>query len=408
MTTPISRRAFVRWLGVGSAGALVAACSAPAPAQPTAAPKAAAPAAAPPTVAPAAPAAPTQAAAAAVPASKDVMAQWDELVANARKEGKVVVNTFPGAGYRQALTQFEEKFPGIKVEQTTLIARELAVKAVQEQKAGVYSFDVTQIPATTALSVLLPAGAWDPMPPAIIHPEVTGDQYWIGGFKRGFADASGQFGYNFGWSKYRGPYINSEVVKPGEISSGKDLLDPKWKGKLVLMDPRSGGFTANWVTTIRKQEGDEYLKKLFIDQEPVITRDQRQATEMLIRGGFALGSGPDEALLDDFRKSGVTVNVINQPLTDANYIQGGTVWLFKNAPNPNAAKVFINWLLSKEGQEIYMKVALNQNSRRADVAPIVPEEYPSAEEARSLIFFDSEEWVREVEKTQQMATELMK
>jgi iron(III) transport system substrate-binding protein len=391
-----------------STGALLAACAAPGPASPTSAPKAAAP----PTAAPAAPtsgaAAPAVAPAQPVAGSKDSTAAWDELVAAAKKEGKVAVNTFPGAGYRQALTQFEEKYPGIKVEQTTMIAREIATKAIQEQKAGVYSFDVTQIPATTALSVMLPAGVWAPMPPAIIHPEVTGDQYWIGGFKRGFADASGQYGYNFGWNKYRGPYINTDLVKPGEITSGKDLLNPKWKGKMVLMDPRSGGFTANWATTIRKKEGDEYLKKLFIDQEPVITRDQRQATEMLIRGGFAFGSGPDDALLDDFRKSGVTVNVTSQPLSDANYIQGGTVWLFKNAPNPNAAKLFINWILSKEGQEIYMKQALNQNSRRADVVPILPEEYPSPEEAKSLIFFDTEEWVREVETTQKLATELMK
>ncbi|MFN0073276.1 MAG: ABC transporter substrate-binding protein [Chloroflexota bacterium] len=405
MSDRISRRGFMRWIGATSTGLFAIACSAPAPAQPTVAPKAAAP-----TTAPAPAAAPTQAPAVAAPApaAKDSMAAWDELVAAATKEGKVVVNTFPGAGYRQALTAFEEKYPGIKVEHSTLIARELAVKSIQEQKAGVYSFDVTEIPATTALSVMLPEGVWAPIAPAMIHPEVTGDQYWVGGFKRGFADASGQYGYNFGWNKYGGPYINTDVVKPGEIKSGRDVLDPKWKGKLVLMDPRSGGFTANWVTSVRKQEGDEYLKKLLIDQEPVITRDQRQATEMLIRGGFALGTGPDDALLDDFRKSGVTVNVTDQPLSDANYIQGRTVWLFKNAPNPNAAKLFINWILSKDGQETYSRVALNQNSRRTDVAPIIPEDYPTAEEARTLIFFDTEEWVKEVEITQKLATELMK
>jgi iron(III) transport system substrate-binding protein len=387
----------------------MAACSAPAPSQPTAAPKAAVPAA--PTSAPAAKAAaPTQApaAAAATPASKDSLAAWDELVANAKKEGKVVVNTFPGSGYRQALTLFEEKFPGVQVEQTTMIAREIAVKALGEQKAGVYSYDVTQIPATTALQIMLPAGAWDPMPPALIHPEVIGDQYWKGGFKRGFVDKTGTYGYHFGWNKFQGLYINTDEVKPGEIASGKDLLNPKWKGKIVLMDPRSDGFTANWVAAIRQREGDEYLKKLFVDQEPVFTRDQRQATEMIIRGGMAVATGPNQALLDDFKNSGVQVNVTTQTLSDATYIQGGTVWLFKNAPHPNAAKLFINWLLSKEGQENWMKLALQENSRRTDVAPYEPARVPTADEEKSLIFFDTEDWVVEVDKTQQLAAEILK
>ncbi len=408
MINRISRRDFVHWLGVASTGALMAACSAPTPAQPTAAPKAAAPAA--PTTAPGAPAAaPTQApAAAAAPAAKDPMAGWDELVANAKKEGKVVVNTFPGSGYRQALTLFEEKYPGITVEHTTMIAREIAVKALGEQKAGVFSFDVTQIPATTALQIMLPAGAWDPMPPALIHPEVTGDQYWRGGFKRGFVDSTGTYGYHFGWNKFQGVYINTDLAKPGEITSGKDLLDPKWKGKIVLMDPRSGGFTANWVTAVRKKEGDDYLKKLFVDQEPVFTRDQRQATEMIIRGGMAVATGPNHALLDDFKNSGVAVNVTTQTLSDATYIQGGTVWLFKNAPHPNAAKLLLNWMLSKEGQESWMKLALQENSRRTDVTPYEPERIPTEAEEKSLIFFDTEEWVIEVDKTQQMSADILK
>jgi len=336
------------------------------------------------------------------------MAAWDALVAAAKKEGKVVVNTFPGSGYRQALTLFEEKYAPIKVEHTTMIAREIAVKALGEQKAGIYSFDVTQIPATTALQVMLPAGAWDPMPPAIIHPEVTGDQYWKGGFARGFTDNSKTYGYHFGWNKFRGVYINTDMVKPGEVKSGLDLLDPKWKGKMVLMDPRSGGFTANWVSAARLKHGDDFVKKLFIDQEPTFTRDQRQATEMLIRGGYAVATGPNDALLDDFKTSGVTVNIDTVPLSDATYIQGGTVWLFKNAPNPNAAKLLINWMLSKEGQEAWMKLALQENSRRTDVAPYDPDRYPTDEEEKSLLFFDTEEWVTEVDKTQQLATQLLK
>src|SRR5215207_2061412 len=115
---------------------MVAACSSAAPPAPTSAPKAAAPAAAPTS----APAVVAPASGAAAPPANDAMAAWDALVAAAKKEGKVVVNTFPGSGYRQALTLFEEKYAPIKVEHTTMIAREIAVKALGEQKAGIYSF----------------------------------------------------------------------------------------------------------------------------------------------------------------------------------------------------------------------------------------------------------------------------
>ncbi len=410
MARALTRRELIRVLGVTTTGLLAAACAPATPPQPTAAPKVAPPAAAP-TAAPAAPAAAAVEPAAKAPAAAtggDFQAQWDAVVAGAKKEGKLVINTFPGTGFRQSIAAFEEKYPGIAIDHTTMIQRDLAVRALQEQKAGIYSFDVAQGPPGTAMGVMLPAGAWDPMPPAIIHPEVTGDQYWKGGFKRGFIDKTGTYGYHFGWNKYRGVYINTDEVKPGEITSTLDLLNPKWKGKIVLMDPRSGGFTANWVSAARRAHGDDYLQKLFIDQEPVFTRDQRQATEMLIRGGYAVATGPDEALLDDFKNSGVTVNVSTQRMSDATYIQGGSVWLFKNAPNPNAAKLFINWLLSKEGQALWCEKATQENSRRADVPVFYPDAYPTDEETNTLIFFDSEDWNAQAQEVQQMATQLLK
>jgi iron(III) transport system substrate-binding protein len=403
----VTRRQFMHWLGLSSTGLIAAACSAPTPAAPTSAPKAAAPTGAPaapaPITAPGATPASGQAS-----ASNDFQATWDALVEAAKKEGKLAVNTFPGTGYRQALEVFSERYPGITLEHTNMIAREVAARVIPEQKAGVYAFDVTQMPATTALSDLLPAGAWAPIKSAIIHPEVVDDKLWRGGFDAGLLDNTKQFGYGFAWNKSQNFWINTDLVKPGEIHLISDLLDPKWKGKIVLMDPRSGGFTAGPLTPARKVYGDGFLKSILVDQEPVITRDQRQATEMLIRGGMAIATGPTEIYIEDFKNSGVDVKVDKVMFSDATTLSGGSVWLFKNAPNPNAAKLFINWLLTKEGQTVWNEKALLENSRRTDVAPVIPERYPSDEEIKTLTNADTEIEVAEIAKTQKLSADLLK
>ncbi len=404
----VSRRQFMHWLGLSSTGLIAAACSAPAPAAPTAAPKAAAPTSAPAAAPPPTTAAAVAPASAPPAATKDFQATWDALVDAAKKEGKLAVNTFPGTGYRQAIDVFTERYPGIAIDHTNMIAREVAARVIPEQKAGVYAFDVTQMPATTALSDLLPAGAWAPIKPAIIHPDVLDDKNWRGGFEAGLLDNSKQFGYGFALNKSQNFWINTDLVKSGEIRLIKDLLDPKWKGKIVVMDPRSGGFTAGPLTPARKVYGDEFLKSFLVEQEPVITRDQRQATEMLIRGGMAIATGPTEILIDDFKNSGVDVKVDKVMFPDATTLSGGSVWLFKNAPNPNAAKLFINWLLSKEGQTIWNEKALVENSRRTDVAPVLPERYPTDDEIKTMTYADTEIEVEEIAKTQRLSTDLLK
>jgi iron(III) transport system substrate-binding protein len=402
----VTRRQFMHWLSLSSTGLIAAACSATPAAPPTAAPNV------PPTTAPAAAAVPTTAPAVTAGgpavASKDFTAAWDALVEAARKEGKLAVNTFPGTGYRQALDVFTERYPGIALDHTNMIAREVAARVIPEQKAGVYAFDVTQMPATTALSDLLPAGAWAPIKPAIIHPDVLDDRNWRGGFEAGLLDNSKQFGYGFALNKSQNFWINTDLVKPGEIRLVSDLLDPKWKGKMVLMDPRSGGFTAGPLTPARKLYGDGFLKSVLVEQEPVITRDQRQATEMLIRGGMAIATGPTETIIDDFKNSGVDVKVDKIMFPDATTLSGGSVWLFKNAPNPNAAKLFINWLLTKEGQTVWNEKALIENSRRTDVPPVLPERYPTDDEVKTMTYVDTEVEVEEIAKTQKLSAELMK
>ncbi len=127
------------------------------------------------------------AAAALGPAGRAVAqpADWTQAVAAAKKEAKLVVNTFPGDVYKRALKAFTVAYPEVKLEHTSLHSQDFAPRILQERQANLFTWDVSLIPTSTALQVLRPAGVWDPVRPVIVLPEVKDG--WEGGFERGFA-----------------------------------------------------------------------------------------------------------------------------------------------------------------------------------------------------------------------------
>ena len=170
----LTRREFVVWLGLGSTSLMIASCTGAGPAQPTAIP-----------VAPAA-------TAPAVGARQaDPRAEWDALVAAAKQEGKVVVETPVGPGYREGLQIFANTFPGIEPEhQPFPDSATFLPRLEQERKAGIFSFDVAATTPIPTLQVIKPAGYLEPVRPLLIHPEVLDDKAWFGGFEGRWADST--------------------------------------------------------------------------------------------------------------------------------------------------------------------------------------------------------------------------
>jgi iron(III) transport system substrate-binding protein len=177
--------------------------------------------------------------ASAAPASPE----WEPMAAAARKEGKVSVNTFTGQGYARILKLFAQAYPEIKVEHTNLEPVEFSPRVIQERKASVYTWDVATMPMSTALQVLKPAGVWDPVRPVIVAPEAKRDASWRGGFDAGFLDRDKNLAYAFTLVRAPGVFVNGDQVKDGELRSFKDLLMPKWKGRIAISDPRTIGST---------------------------------------------------------------------------------------------------------------------------------------------------------------------
>jgi iron(III) transport system substrate-binding protein len=334
-------------------------------------------------------------------------ADWPQVVAAAKKEGKLVVNTFPGDGFGRALKPFAQAYPEIKLEHTQLHSQNFAPRILQERQANVFTWDVATIPTSTALQVLRPAGVWDPVRPLIVLPEAQEDSGWEGGFERGFAVVKDRaLTYGFSANRGGGVTINTDVVKPDEVKGLTSLLDAKWKGKLLLADVRTMGDTFWPMTSARLNLGDDIIKKLFVDQEPVLTRDTRQLVEFMVRGRHPIALGVNPLLLKQFQRQGLGKNlkILHFPEMDTvNF--ASTLWLVNRAPHPSAAKLFVNWLLTKEGQVHWSREA-ETNSRRVGVEPGNPDLV--VPRGVKLFQVDAEENLPEVVKTQDIARAVIK
>lgn len=333
--------------------------------------------------------------------------EWQQLVAAAKKEGKVTVNTFPGDGYKRALSAFTQAYPDIKLEHTGLHSQDFAPRILRERQASIFTWDVATIPTSTALQVLRPAGVWDPIRPAIVLPEARDDAGWDGGFERGFAAVKDRaLTYGFVAARAAGIAVNTDLVKDAPIRSLTDLLDPRWKGKLLLPDVRVMG-DAFWpMTGARLTLGDDVIKRLYVDQEPVLSRDTRQIAEFMVRGRYPIALAVNPLLLGQFQKQGLGKNVKLMHLPELDVVSfSSTVWLVNRAPHPNAARLFVNWLLTKDAQTHWAR-EVEQNSRRAGIEPGNPHLLPP--KGARLFQVDAEENLPEVIKTQDIAKAVIK
>src|SRR5207249_3994958 len=175
---------------------------------------------------------------------------------------RLVVTKHYGGRDAPALKPFTQAYPEIRVEQTNLHSQDFAPRILQERQANIFTWDLALIPTSTALQVLRPAGVWDPVRPAIVLPEAKDDAGWEGGFERGFALVKDRaLTYGFVANRGGGITINTDVVKEDQIRRLVDLLDPRWKGKLLLPDVRTMG-DAFWpMTAARLNLGDDIIQR---------------------------------------------------------------------------------------------------------------------------------------------------
>jgi len=263
------------------------------------------------------------------------------LINAAKAEGKVVWYT--GMIVKQLVRPLVEAFGskyGIELKYATAGDSETVLKLTSQARARRMEADVFDSPGT-AIPPLTKAGLIEPFAPT------------------GAAKYSAKFRppsriYTAMYALYLTTAYNTARVKPNEAPrTYNDLLDPKWKGRMVWTDTRgiSGppGFIGNILKTMGQEQGMAYLGKLA---QQKIVRDpgnQRVVLDKVIAGQFAIGlmTYNHHAVISKARGAPVAWLKM-EPLVE----NLGVIALVKNAPRPNAAKLFLEYLVSDEGQKI--------------------------------------------------------
>jgi ABC-type Fe3+ transport system substrate-binding protein len=277
------------------------------------------------------------AAAVPMPAAAQQDEDWSKVVAAAEREGKVVVyNSALGTGYYKAVVKSFEKRYAIKVETLDLRASELSERIRAEQSAGRFLGDLEQHSTSTIERQIRESGAIQPhggVPNAKnLRPPFFATPMWVPV-----------------WVQAYGILVNTNLVKPGdEPRSWRDLLDPKWRGKILADDTRALGGGNTMFAVLYLKYGEAFVRKLA-EQNLVFSRDLRADARRTARGEYPVYIPQMFAYASDLK--GLPVKII-VPEDGSPYVPIDGAML-KNAPHPNAARLFMNHFLDSESQLIY-------------------------------------------------------
>jgi iron(III) transport system substrate-binding protein len=263
-------------------------------------------------------------------------ADWKKVVDAAKKEGKVVV--YNGAVGTPALPKagaaFEAKY-GVRMELLEARASELRERIRTEQASGKILGDVSHNGSTTT-ALQLGEGTFQPHGP-------------LPNGKRPVAPFTVD---DIRVPIYVIPYgilVNTDMVKPAdEPKAWNDLLNPRWKGKILSDDMRALGGGAVFFMVMMQKFGKEFHEKLA-QQQPHMNRDLRGNYPRVARGEYPVYA--PFTMPDVLELKGLPVKAIMPP-EGLPYVRFDGA-MFKGAPHPNAARLFMDFLLSDEGQLAY-------------------------------------------------------
>ena len=324
--------------------------------------------------------------------------EWEQTVRAAEKEGQVTVSI---GGYGAIIDSgvFQKAFPKIKITSITGAGTDLTARIAAERRAGKYLVDVYNGGGNSLFQILYLGKMLDPIKPALLLAEVADPTKWWEG-KQKYADKEGQYilVYEGNVAAGAGAGYNTQLLDPREYRSYWDFLNPKLRGKIMSTDIRRlRGAGIPWQFLYYYPDlGPKFLRRLFGEMDVTMVADLRQAVDWLGSGKFALCLPVQGGTIFKAKNQGLPVDQFES----YHFKEGvnlssafGSLALLNRAPHPNAAKVFVNWLLSREGQTLFQKVISvpgdARNSRRIDV----PKDHIPPDEQRRdrMPYFDTDD-----------------
>jgi iron(III) transport system substrate-binding protein len=265
---------------------------------------------------------------------------WNQVIADAKKEGKLVLYTaYVGQKSTKDIAAAFEKKYGIPVEVLEGRASEIRERVRVEQAAGRYAADVMFTSEGQTKLYDREDKTVAPLPTTPARAAVKKEFHL-------------QVPMAAVMSIPYGILINTNIVKPAdEPKTWADVADPKWKGKILADDPRAAGGGYLWYFVTYNLLGEGYHKKVA-ENAPVFNRDQRESHRRIARGEYALYL--PMTLPDILGLKSLPVKAMIPP-EGVPYVLYGNIML-KNAPHPNAAKLYIDFLQTREPQLIYARI----------------------------------------------------
>ena len=302
--------------------------------------------------------------------------EWEKIFEGAKKEGEVRLWGEQEITHSDIIAAFNKEFPFIKAVTVSGRVGDLMPRIIAERRAGKFLADIYSGGlGGRSFFDFHKAGVLDPLKPVLLLPEVVDGSKWLNG-EHFYADSEKQFVFMYeGSVAGNGLHYNTGLVDLKEFKSYWDLLNPKWKGKLLLFERPGVGSPSVIRYYYNAQLGPDFVKRLFSEMDVTVSQDRRQSSDWLASGKFPVCIDCGDT--DRAKQQGLPVDEFpHANLKEASYevsTSGNSgLALINNAPNPNAARVFINWFLSRAGQTAWQtvmnsKVQEPSDSMRVDI-----------------------------------------
>jgi iron(III) transport system substrate-binding protein len=297
--------------------------------------------------------------------------RWDDVVAAAQQEGVVVLAGPPAAAIRDGLNAFTEKYK-IQVDYLAGQEGQHYARIEPEFAAGKLTVDLYLGGPNVPILRMSPNRMLDPLKPTLLLPEVGCGNWLTTDSCPWFLDPDEQYILKLGNYLSGAVYVNTKNVDPASLTSWDDLLTPRFKRRLVGHDPAppggSGTATARWLILIK---GEDFVRRLYKDQEMATSANATQVAEWLARGTHDVAIGASPSAIAPLLARGLPIQAVPLAGAPLNMSGGflGAMARLKNAPHPNAATVLTNWLLTRDGAEMLGRatdIAVTRNDATND------------------------------------------